>query len=176
MPVGNFRDHTGHLVSANAAARLAIAASMRDREISPTAAANAFDLGTPQARLCALNTRARRCLNELAEAHFIAHFVARKNHRKYKYLKELVGVAGFEPATPASRTQLSRHIVLKSLAFWLRTIACISVRSWRSRGYPGVGTPYGKLVFDQRFLTWLRGTSNIRFLRLVESPVPKLAA
>src|SRR6266700_1976703 len=88
----------------------------------------------------------------------------------------LVGVAGFEPATPASRTQLSRHIVLKSLAFWLRTIACISVRSWRSRGYPGVGTPYGKLVFDQRFLTWLRGTSNIRFLRLVESPVPKLAA
>jgi hypothetical protein len=33
------------------------------------------------------------------------------------------------PAVPASRTRLSRQIVLKSLAFWLHRSAVISVRS-----------------------------------------------
>jgi len=32
-------------------------------------------------------------------------------------------------AASASRTRLSRHIILKSLAFWLHTSAVISVRS-----------------------------------------------
>lgn len=40
-------------------------------------------------------------------AAIVAHFIARKKHRNYKYLKLMVGVAGFEPATPASRTQCS---------------------------------------------------------------------
>jgi hypothetical protein len=52
----------------------------------------------------------------------------------------MVGVAGFEPATPASRARLSRRIALKSLASWLHTTSGISIRSRRSRGYPGVGT------------------------------------
>jgi len=51
----------------------------------------------------------------------------------------LVGVAGFEPATPASRTRLLQHIALKNLYLWfcVRTIA--PIRSWCSRGYSGVG-------------------------------------
>jgi hypothetical protein len=61
----------------------------------------------------------------------------------------MVGVAGFEPATPASRTQLSRRIALKSREFWLHPISTISVRSRRSRGYPGVGLPRGIQVFEQ---------------------------
>src|SRR5204862_3975076 len=41
------------------------------------------------------------------QANIIAHFIARPDDRNYKYLKYLVGVAGFEPATPASRTSFS---------------------------------------------------------------------
>jgi hypothetical protein len=45
--------------------------------------------------------------DEPAETHFVAHFIARRRRQKPKLLKLLVGVAGFEPATPASRTQCS---------------------------------------------------------------------
>jgi hypothetical protein len=51
----------------------------------------------------------------------------------------MVGVAGFEPATPASRTLLLHRISLKSLTFWLYSHPNNPDRSRRSRGYTGVG-------------------------------------
>ena len=47
-------------------------------------------------------------------------------------------VAGFEPATPASRTRLSHRIAVKSRAFCPYSHSNILVRSCRSRGCSGV--------------------------------------
>jgi hypothetical protein len=52
--------------------------------------------------------------------------IVKKDEKRSSFM---VGVAGFEPATPASRTRLSCHIVLKSLAFWSHPTAGICVRS-----------------------------------------------
>jgi hypothetical protein len=51
-----------------------------------------------------------RSLKNLYNPHTSAcagHIAGRKKQVSGKYLKLLVGVAGFEPATPASRTQCS---------------------------------------------------------------------